>query len=57
MFTMLLLSENSQICLHSGTLNIRPQQLSRPKYLMNTASSVPEMTLNWFNFAPKLSQE
>lgn len=33
----------------------RPQQLSRSKYLMNSASSAAEMTLNRLNFASKLT--
>lgn len=34
---------------------LRPQQLSRSKYLMNSASSAAEMTLNRLNFASKLT--
>lgn len=36
-------------------LDDQPQQLSRSKYLMNSASSAAEMTLNRLNFASKLT--
>lgn len=46
-----------EICSHQNLVDDRPQQLSHSKYLMNSASSTAEMTLNRLNFASKLTPD
>lgn len=58
-FNFLLYKWTTERCTNLFTfqnlVDDRPQQLSRSKYLMNSASSAAEMTLNRLNFASKLT--